>query len=176
MGYRDLADDRSEGRPTQSSEIIHPPQGALVGRDGQSRWVPRVNLVGTGVKLIDLDSSFIRREIRPCAGYGVNPECSTVSPPHIEHEWYLPCSFEEADGIQFLCPKCLAAQPDGVGVHSCICWRPRVPIDVPPKPGRWEFTGTGLGDLSLVAGSSSVQLTGGCNAHFFVECGTVRMC
>jgi hypothetical protein len=127
------------------------------------------------VRLVDLDPAFIRREIRQCAGYEVNPECITVS-PHTEHEYHLPCSFEEADGVIFLCPKCLAAQPDGVGVHSCICWRPRVPPEVDPKPGRWEFQGTGLGDLSLVAGSSSVALRGGCAAHFFVERGDIRMC
>jgi hypothetical protein len=125
------------------------------------------------MRLTDLNPQFIRREIRPCAvGY---PDCDTVS-PHTEHEWHLPCSLEEADGIIFRCPKCLAAKSDGVGVHSVICWRPRVPGDVTPKPGRWEFTGTGLFDLSLVAGSSSVALLGGCNAHFFVEQGGIRMC
>jgi hypothetical protein len=123
------------------------------------------------LKLLDLDPQFIRREIRPCAvGY---PDCTMVS-VHTEHEYHVPCSFEEADGIIFLCPKCTLAEPDGV--HSVICWRPRVPGDVAPKPGRWEFTGTGFGDLSLVAGSSSVALLGGCNGHFFVEHGSIRMC
>lgn len=37
----------------------------------------------------------------------------------------------------------------------------RAPPDVDPKPGRWEFHGTGYADLSLVAGSSSILLTSG---------------
>jgi hypothetical protein len=42
-----------------------------------------------------------------------------------------------------------------------------------PTPGRWDFQGTGLQDLTLVAGSSSVLLTGGCRAHFFVRDGEI---
>jgi hypothetical protein len=106
------------------------------------------------VNLIDLEPYFIRRE----------------------HEVYIPVeSIDHADGVLFLCPKCFAANAGSVGTHSIICWRPRVPSEVDPKPGRWEFSGTGLADLSLVAGSSSVLLQGGCNAHFFVEAGKIRM-
>lgn len=84
---------------------------------------------------------------------------------------------ESADGICFVCPKCLAEnQMKRPGVHSIICWRPRVPQTTDPKPGRWEFLGTGLTDLTLRAGSSSILLTGGCNAHFFIESGVIRMC
>ena len=82
----------------------------------------------------------------------------------------------EADGISFLCPKCYASNGGPVGTHSIICWRPRVPDTIGPKPGRWELVGTGFDDLSLVAGSSSVLLKGGCAAHFFVENGNIRMC
>jgi hypothetical protein len=126
------------------------------------------------VRLTDLEPYFVRREIRPCAGYGVATDCSTVS-QHTEHEWLVPVSFADADGIYFLCPKCFAEHPDRVGVHGIICWRPRVPPDIKPNPGRWEFTGTGLDDLSLVAGSSSVLLTGGCCAHFHVTNGQIIM-
>jgi hypothetical protein len=48
-----------------------------------------------------------------------------------------------------------------------------VPADADPGPGRWEFQGTGLGALTLVAGSSSIQLLGGCNWHGFVRNGEV---
>jgi len=85
-------------------------------------------------------------------------------------------TLQEADGIRFLCPKCLEGNKGRVGTHSVVCWRPKVPQDVQPTPGRWELQGTGMQDLTLVAGSSSVQLVGGCCAHFFVQQGEVRMC
>lgn len=81
-------------------------------------------------------------------------------------------SFREADGVRFLCPQCYREAGSSVGVHSVICWSPKVRPDRTPGPGRWELRGTGIGDLSLVAGSSSVALTGGgCAAHFYVRNG-----
>jgi hypothetical protein len=82
----------------------------------------------------------------------------------------------EADGIIFLCPKCFQKNGGPVGTHSIICWRPSVPPSVTPGPGRWEFNGTGLDDLSLVAGSSSILLQGGCEAHFLIQNGEIRDC
>lgn len=83
----------------------------------------------------------------------------------------------EADGILFVCPKCL--QANGMvraGVHSVICWNPSVPQTTSPTPGRWSFLGTGVEDLTLVAGSASVHLTGpGCGAHFHITDGEIRM-
>lgn len=81
--------------------------------------------------------------------------------------------FAEADGILFLCPKCFIANNGPVGTHSVLCWRPHVPQTMSPKPGRWDFQGTSVEDLTLVAGSSSVLLTGGCCAHFFVRNGEI---
>lgn len=78
-------------------------------------------------------------------------------------------SINEADGIIFLCPKCVTER----GGHHIICWRPQVPAHVNPRPGRWEFTGTGYSDLSLVAGSSSILLNGGCRWHGFIRLGDV---
>ncbi len=134
------------------------------------------------LRLLDLKPEFIRYEERvetwarvlgdPATWKSGDPTEQVTGP----RGYLVMCSFEEADGVMFLCPKCLAAQPDGIGVHSCICWCPRVPPHVAPKPGRWEFVGTGFDDLSLVAGSSSVALQGGCAAHFFVEHGSIRMC
>jgi len=81
---------------------------------------------------------------------------------------------KEADGIMFLCPACFEKNKGAVGTHSVLCWRPHVPVTVDPKPGRWEFRGTGYGDLSLVAGSSSVFLPGSpCKAHFFIKDGVI---
>lgn len=81
----------------------------------------------------------------------------------------------EADGIVFLCPKCFAGNGNRrPGVHSVICWRPHVPQSTPPTPGRWEFQGAGYHDLSLVAGSSSILLKGGCEWHGFITNGEIK--
>lgn len=93
------------------------------------------------------------------------------------HTYLIPVeSVAEADGVVFLCPKCFQENNGPVRTHSVVCWRPRVPQGENIEgPGRWEFEGTGLHDLTLVAGSSSVLLTGGCNAHFFVRGGEIVM-
>lgn len=124
------------------------------------------------MKLRDLDAKFYRREWRAC--HVGAPDCRTVS-EHDGHDWHLPVDdISSADGVMFLCPKCFQANGGSVGTHSIICWRPRVPDDVAPKPGRWELVGTGIDDLTLVAGSSSILLTGGCCAHFFIRNGSIE--
>lgn len=83
-------------------------------------------------------------------------------------------NIKKADGILFLCPKCLNAIGKREGVHSIICWQPHVPQTITPVPGRWNFIGTGYDDLTLKAGSSSILLTGdGCKAHFFITNGEI---
>lgn len=82
----------------------------------------------------------------------------------------------EADGIRFLCPKCWEANGGAKGTHGVICWNPGVSQDTRPTPGRWEMHGTGVDDLTLVAGSSSVWLKGGCGAHFHIRNGNIEMC
>jgi len=82
-------------------------------------------------------------------------------------------SFEDCDGLMFLCPKCFAENGGAVGTHIVICWKPHVPAHISPGPGRWNHRGTGLNDLSLYAGSSSVWLKGGCGWHGFVGNGGV---
>ncbi len=82
----------------------------------------------------------------------------------------------EADGLEFLCPKCYVANGGEVGTHRVICWFVcKVPDDVRPGPGRWTPQGTGLNDLSFVPSegrSHSVLLTGGgCAWHGFVTDG-----
>lgn len=91
----------------------------------------------------------------------------------VDHKtWECVDSIVEADGISFLCPQCFDDPPVGpVGCHMVICWDPKVDQTHDPKPGRWELRGTGIDDLSLVAGSSSVKINGGCDAHFFVRVG-----
>lgn len=82
-------------------------------------------------------------------------------------------SIDRADGILFKCPKCWAKNGGPIGTHSIICWQPHVGQDVVPVPGRWSFTGTSFDDLTLIAGSSSILLQGGCQAHFFIRNGEI---
>lgn len=85
-------------------------------------------------------------------------------------------AIEEANGVLFLCPRCfLNKGKQSVGVHSVLCWAPTVPQTTSPTPGRWTMQGTSYTDLTLVAGSSSILLTGpGCGAHFFIRSGRIE--
>lgn len=85
-------------------------------------------------------------------------------------------TFDKADGICFLCPKCLGANSgDRAGVHSVICWQPTVSPEMEPGPGRWLFVGSSIDDVTFLAGSASIKLSGGCEAHFFIRAGKVEM-
>jgi len=91
-----------------------------------------------------------------------------------DSHWQCVDSIYEADGVEFVCPLCFELNHcQRPGVHAVICWEPNVPQSTRPRPGRWELHGTGYADLSLVAGSSSILLTGGCAAHFFIRDGWV---
>lgn len=80
----------------------------------------------------------------------------------------------QADGIIFVCPKCIVTLGGRAGAHSVLCWQPHVPQTIRPVPGRWNFVGSGYGDLTLRAGSSSIALTGeGCQAHFWITNGEI---
>lgn len=98
-------------------------------------------------------------------------------------------AIEGAQGIVFQCPKCAEGKPraEGGGIqgaHYVVCWfrNPRgaapVPPDAQPGPGRWWVEGTGLDDLSFVAGDpplpNSVLLKGGCNWHGYVTKGDAK--
>lgn len=108
------------------------------------------------MRLLDLEPQFLKFDAREPKAYSQTD------------------SVADADGVMFVCPKCFAAQ-GRPGSHSVLCWRPHVPKEITPQPGRWDFKGTGYHDLTLVAGSSSVLLLGGCNAHFFVRNGQIVM-
>ncbi len=80
-------------------------------------------------------------------------------------------SMAEAHGIEFHCPKCWQANGGPVGTHIVIAWRRGlVPDSAHPSPGRWEFSGSHFGDLSL---DGSIQTVGGCAAHFNVKNGEI---
>jgi hypothetical protein len=82
----------------------------------------------------------------------------------------------EADGVDFLCPKCYGENGGPVGTHRIVCWAPHIQVIIAPGPGRWSMHGSSIDDLTLVAQSSSVKLNGGCDAHFFVKGGMIEMC
>jgi len=84
-------------------------------------------------------------------------------------------SISDADGVMFVCPLCFENNgKSNIGVHSVLCWNPSVPQTTEPVPGRWNLLGTGYGDLTLQAGSSSIHLTGeGCGWHGFIRNGDV---
>lgn len=111
----------------------------------------------------------------------LEPQLIRLLPPRDGRRFeHVPQSLitDDVDGIAFLCPLCYERNGGPVGTHQVLCWRPRVPAGIEPGPGRWELTGTGLSDLTLVAGSSSVLLggLGGCGANFFIRAGRVVPC
>lgn len=126
------------------------------------------------MKLTDLEPRFLRYSEsttphecivspRPGAVYVTFHEVDTIA---------------DAQGIQFLCPKCFASNHGPVGTHAVICWSSSrgVPDHAEPKPGRWRLVGTGYHDLSLMeepGKSRSVLLLGGCAWHGFVTNGEV---
>jgi hypothetical protein len=112
-----------------------------------------------GIRLIDLEPEFLKK---------------TGEATHNR----IVKDISEADGICFLCPKCYRENlGTDKGVHSIICWQPHIPESpLIAGPGRWRFEGTGYEDLTLVNGSSSVALKGGCNAHFWVRDGKIVDC
>ena len=109
------------------------------------------------MNLTDVDAEFIKLNDAKGASF------STVE------------SINDADGIMLLCPACLEAN-NGENAHSIICWAPHVPQTVHPVPGRWNLIGTGLHDLELKNGSSSVALDCKNKAHFFVRGGKIINC
>lgn len=84
--------------------------------------------------------------------------------------WHVVFTLAEADGIQFVCPKCYTNLGKREGAHSVICWFVgKVPDDETPGPGRWTPSGTGLEDLTFIPGDPpravSVLLNSGCGWH-----------
>jgi hypothetical protein len=139
--------------------------------------------------LRELDARLVRLEVRVEKRRRVRPEIWEVKKdgPWLDgdfYDWEGPCDFiidvdrvDQADGLRLLCPKCYDDPPIGpVGTHIVLCWSPKVGQDHDPKPGRWNLDGTSLDDLTLVSGSSSVLIQGGCHAHFFVRQGRAVPC
>jgi hypothetical protein len=127
------------------------------------------------MRLSELEPQFLRREER-IEEWTRRKEDGTDEQVTGPREYQVFVELQDADGISFLCPKCFEQNKGSIGTHSVLCWTPKVPPNVDPKPGRWNLVGTSYEDLSLVAGSSSVLLTSGCMAHFVVQNGNVSFC
>lgn len=128
------------------------------------------------VPLGDLNPKFLRYGTRREMGTFRQPDGSDVTRMHDQVYLTHVDRIEDAQGVQFLCPKCFVANGGAVGTHRVICWsRSRgVPDDANPAPGRWKLDGTGLHDLTLNGdpGSRSVKLTGdGCQWHGYITNG-----
>jgi len=98
-------------------------------------------------------------------------------------------SVEGAQGVMFQCPLCAQGKKQVVlkggsgyveGAHYVMCWfanprnADRVPDEAFPKPGRWEFAGDTLDELTFVGpAAASVHLASpnGCGWHGFVRNG-----
>jgi len=110
------------------------------------------------MKLTELDAHFIKA-------------IDATSWKHVD-------TLQEADGIQFLCPKCYHDNGGPKGTHGVLCWfEGKVPDDRQPGPGRWNPQGSGLHDLTFVDGAKtrSVLLTGGCAWHGFITNGEASL-
>lgn len=134
------------------------------------------------MKLVDLKPHFIKFEERtvtwtrvvgdPLTWKSGDPTEQVTGPKeyHINVD-----TFAEAQGMMYLCPKCLS--------HCVLTWFAGrgVPDNAVPGPGRWSVTGSGFHDITLGPGPNnggkpSVQLIGGCDAHFNVKNGDVTIC
>lgn len=88
-------------------------------------------------------------------------------------------TIDEAQGVEFLCPKCFEENLGPIGTHMVVCWSAErgVPDDAEPGPGRWRLEGKGLSDLTLAPEppkrARSVKLTSGCQWHGFITDGMV---
>ena len=104
--------------------------------------------MGADVKLTDLEPQFFRLTKR-----------STYAPTN---------DVEQADALQIRCPACHwsfgRGRTPGAHVHSIILWLDKE---------RWDFKGTGYGDLTFSAGEVPVAMTTGCQARFTCKAGKV---
>ena len=82
-----------------------------------------------------------------------------VSPVDFEHT----DDIAAADGLQLHCPSCHWANQRS---HTMILWR---------EPGPWRFAGRGYDDLSMLAGRTLVNMSGGgpCRCSFHIRGGKV---
>ena len=137
------------------------------------------------LKLIQLEPFFCRYETRVDTWQVVDGDPSTWRergcPTHDvtgPKEYVVRVeSLSEAQGVEFLCPKCFQENKGPVGTHYCmVTFQGRgVPDEqgshtAEGRPVRWVVTGTSLEDLTM---TPSILLVGGCNWHGFITNGNV---
>ena len=105
----------------------------------------------------------------------------TLAPEWVKYDrrgeivhWRIVDRIVDADGVSFKCPKCWQNLGGPIGTHRVTVWRTdRVPDEVQPAPGRWEFAGSDFDDLTLIARTSAYVLGAGCGWTGFVRSGVV---
>lgn len=130
------------------------------------------------MRLAELEASFVRYETRR-EQVQFRTESGGVESREVDREYIQHVrSLAEAQGVQFLCPLCFAANGGPVGTHWCsVSFEGRGVADGQGshnrkgEPTRWAASGTGLDDLSL---SPSVQIEGGCGWHGHVAGGAAE--
>lgn len=131
------------------------------------------------MRLTELMPQFLRYETRVETWMQRQPDGSDKEVEGPREYYQFIDRIEDAPGVEFLCPKCFAANGGKINTHGVICWsRSRgVPDSASPGPGRWKMEGSDYGDLTLNADppgtARSVQLTGGCAWHGFVTNGDI---
>lgn len=97
-----------------------------------------------------------------------------MAPTYYAHEV---ATLAEAQGVQFLCPKCYVANGGDVGTHWCdISFGGRGVMDEQGshdregRPTRWTVSGTDVDDLTT---QPSILILGGCAWHGFITNGEV---
>lgn len=127
------------------------------------------------MKLVDLDAAFLKFLQKPDTWVEIH-DGQRVEVSGVRHFHQKVDSLADADGVSFLCPLCFKNNHGRVGTHLVICWfKGKIPDSVVPGPGRWNPSGTGLGDLTFVGpGAYSVRLTSGCMWHGFVKDGSAE--
>ena len=123
------------------------------------------------MRLAELEACFGRYESR-----GPETWDTTTGPQTGMREYFVRvASLDEAQGVQFLCPKCFARNGGSVGTHWCeVSFEGRGVAELQGshgaggEPTRWCVSGTGLADLST---QPSIQIVGGCGWHGFITSG-----
>lgn len=84
----------------------------------------------------------------------------------------------EADGVQFICPKCFKEDPDAEYPHEVTLWFSsigKLSEKIQGHPG-WNKSGSSLEDLTFVPpGAVSVLIKARCCWHGFVKNGTASI-
>lgn len=153
-------------------------------KSGRSRWL----MVKTMARkpLTDLEPEWTRFETR-------NQEVEVIVGDHAtwrergcptqkvmrDVEYHIDVdNFAEAQGVQFLCPKCFAKNGGHVGTHLILVpFRDRGVLDNQGmhdengNPVRWAASGTSFKDLTI---DPSIWIKSGCQWHGCIENGETK--